>query len=545
MRILAIIPARSGSKGIPHKNIRLLNGEPLIAYAIKNAIKSKLINDVVVSTDSKEIAYIAKEYGVEVIMRQSDLSTDVVTLDPVIYSVVEKLKNMNRKYDCVVTLQPTLPLLKVKTLDTGLMYFINGGWDTVISVVNKPRLSWEKRDGILRPLNEVRLNRQDMPPQYLEIGAFFITKEANIKENSRIGKKVSVFEIPNDESIEIREKNDWVLAESLMHRKKVIFRVDGYKELGMGHIYNCITMADSLLMEHKVLFVLTEKSIPGIAKIAETQLPYIVIKSNNDLEKIINDFKPDIWVNDCLNTEADYIKKLKDVIPRVITIEDLGTGAALADATINALYDDDTNKSNVYSGYNYVCLREEFLLERPCIFSEEVRNIIIMFGGTDPLNMNKRLYRSILKFSDKYNDIKFQFITGIGYDCEYNGIITNEKKNIYVYPNVARVSAFMKKADIAITSQGRTIYELAAMGVPAIVLSQNNREQTHRFAQMDNGFINLGIGKDVEQHVIENTLDWLINTPAARRNMYDLMLKYKLRDGIKRVKNIILGRSDI
>ena len=543
MQILAVIPARGGSKGIPKKNIRLMYGKPLISYSINNAKNSHYITDVFVTTDSDEIAEVAEEYGAEVIKRDESLSSDLVTLDPVIYhakNCAEKIKN--KKYDVVVTLQPTSPLLKVATLDNAIEYFIKGNFDTVISVINKPHLSWGEKENKIVPLYKERKNRQELPPQYFETGAFLIAKSDAVKNNTRIGENVSVFEVPEEESIDIDDKNDWLLTENIMKRKKIIFRVEGYKELGLGHIYNCITLAFSMI-EHDTLLVISEKSIEGIEKIRETNLPYKIIKNDRDIDKIIKDFKPDIWVNDCLNTTKEYIESLKSKIKRVVTIEDLGSGIEVADAVINALYDSVNNK-HVYSGYKYVCLRDEFQAEQPVKFSEKVKNVLIMFGGTDPANLNKMLYNSILKFSEKYKDIKFNFITGIGYDNEKNGVITLEDKNIYVYPNVPRVTKYMKHADLAITSQGRTIFELAAMGVPSIVLSQNKREQTHLFARLEHGFLNLGIGKEVDQDLLENTLDWLINTKAIRKNMYDLMLSYQLKEGLQRVKNIIIGDND-
>lgn len=543
MQILAVIPARGGSKGIPKKNIRLMYGKPLISYSINNAKNSHYITDVFVTTDSDEIAEVAEEYGAEVIKRDESLSSDLVTLDPVIYhakNCAEKIKN--KKYDVVVTLQPTSPLLKVATLDNAIEYFIKGNFDTVISVINKPHLSWGEKENKIVPLYKERKNRQELPPQYFETGAFLIAKSDAVKINTRIGENVSVFEVPEEESIDIDDKNDWLLTENIMKRKKIIFRVEGYKELGLGHIYNCITLAFSMI-EHDTLLVISEKSIEGIEKIRETNLPYKIIKNDRDIDKIIKDFKPDIWVNDCLNTTKEYIESLKSKIKRVVTIEDLGSGIEVADAVINALYDSVNNK-HVYSGYKYVCLRDEFQAEQPVKFSEKVKNVLIMFGGTDPANLNKMLYNSILKFSEKYKDIKFNFITGIGYDNEKNGVITLEDKNIYVYPNVPRVTKYMKHADLAITSQGRTIFELAAMGVPSIVLSQNKREQTHLFARLEHGFLNLGIGKEVDQDLLENTLDWLINTKAIRKNMYDLMLSYQLKEGLQRVKNIITGDND-
>lgn len=543
MQILAVIPARGASKGIPRKNIRLMNGKPLISYSINNAKKSRYITDVFVSTDSDEIAEVAEEYGANIIKRDESLSSDLVTLDPVIFhakTCAEKIST--KKYDVVVTLQPTSPLLRTETLDNAIEYFINGQFDTVISVINKPHLSWGKKENKFVPLYKERRNRQELPPQYFETGAFLIAKSEVIKNNTRIGKNISVFEVDESESIDIDDKNDWLLTESLMHRKKIIFRVEGYRELGLGHVYNCITLAFSMI-EHDILLVISEKSIEGIEKIRETNLPYKIIKNESEIEEIINNFKPDVWVNDCLDTTKEYIENLKSKIKRVVTIEDLGTGIEVADAVINALYKPVNNK-HVYSGYKYVCLRDEFQVEHPAKFSDKVKNILIMFGGTDPANLNKMLYNSILKFSEKYKNIKFNFITGIGYDAERNGVTTQKDKNIYVYPNVPRVTKYMKHADLAITSQGRTIYELAAMGVPSIVLSQNKREQTHLFARLEHGFLNLGIGNEVEQNLIENTLDWLINTQAIRKNMYDLMLSYQLKEGLKRVKNIIVGDNN-
>lgn len=543
MQILAVIPARGGSKGIPKKNIRLMNGKPLISYSINNAKDSRYITDVFVTTDSNEIAEVAEEYGAEVIKRDESLSSDLVTLDPVVFHAricAEKIKN--KQYDVVITLQPTSPLLKTETLDNAIEYFINGNYDTVISVINKPHLSWGIQENKIIPLYKERKNRQELPPQYFETGAFLIAKANCVKNNTRIGENVSVFEVAENESIDIDDKNDWLLTENLMNRKKIIFRAEGYKELGLGHIYNCITLAFSMI-EHDVLLVVSEKSTEGIEKIRETNLPYKIIKHEGEINKIIEDFKPDIWVNDCLDTTKEYIESLKAKIKRVITIEDLGTGIEVADAVINALYKPVNNK-HIYSGYKYVCLRDEFQAERPAKFSEKVKNILVMFGGTDPANLNKMLYDSILKFSEKYKDIKFNFITGIGYDAEKNGVITQKDKNIYVYPNVPRVTKYMKHADLAITSQGRTIFELAAMGVPSIVLSQNKREQTHLFARLEHGFLNLGIGKEVDQNLIENTLVWLINTQVIRKNMYDLMLSYQLKEGLQRVKSIIVGDNN-
>lgn len=542
MKILIVIPARGGSKGIPRKNVRLMNGKPLISYVIETAKNSSFSPDVYVSTDSIEIADISSNYGVKIIDRNQSLSDDMVTLDPVIYDALIRCEKENScTYDLIITMQPTSPLTTVQTLDSAIHTFIDKKYNTLLSVVNKPHLSWIEKDKKVIPAYEKRLNRQQLPKNYLETGAFVIVDRKSISENTRFGENVGVFEVSDREAIDIDSPTDWIITEALMKKKKIIFRVDGYVKLGMGHIYNCITLAYSMI-EHEVLFVTREDCELGLKKIIDSKFKYKKIKNNNDLFKVIEEYKPNIFVNDCLNTDAEYILKLKKIVPRVVTIEDLGAGAYVSDAVINALYDSPENATNkFYSGYKYVCLRDEFLTAVPKIYSEEVQNIIVLFGGTDPSNLNEKTYQAALELHKKYSNISFNFITGIGYDYEKHGVKTDEAKNIYIYPNVPVVSKYTKKADIAVTSQGRTIYELASMGLPSIVLSQNLREATHDFATMQNGFLNLGIGEVVDTETIANTLSWLIETPNIRKNMHELMLKCDLKTGIERCKKIILG----
>ncbi|MCM1371298.1 MAG: UDP-2,4-diacetamido-2,4,6-trideoxy-beta-L-altropyranose hydrolase [Clostridium sp.] len=541
MKILAVIPARGGSKGIPRKNIKFIAGKPLIYYSINNALNCKYITDVVVTTDDHEIASIAKMYGAKTIMRGEELSADDVTLDPVIYDATVKMENIsNYKYDIVITLQPTSPLLTISTLDNALKYFIDNSYDTVISAVNSPHLAWGKNNNGFFPMYQKRLNRQQLPPYYLEAGAFLISNRYYVTENSRMGEKISIYEMPDVEAVDIDNISDWIVCESRLKSKRIFLRCDGYKEIGMGHISHCITLAHNLT-GHDVLIVTTEKSIEGIKKLEESFLKFKIVKNDEEFLKLIENNNPDIVVNDCLDTNKEYILKLKQLCNRVITIEDLGEGSKYADAVINALYSDNVNNyaKNVYSGHKYICLRDEFLLKKPKNFSEKVSNVVVLFGGTDPLNNAKRIYNAIKNYN--YGDIRFNFIVGIGYNCEEHDLYDIPEKNIYIYKNINNVSDYMQQADIAFTSQGRTVYELASLGVPSIVMAQNERELLHTFAQMDNGFLNIGIGDKVSEDTILKTLDWLIKTPYIRNEMRNLMLKNDLKSGINNEIKIILG----
>lgn len=544
MKILAIIPARGGSKGIPRKNIRLMHGKPLIAYAIKNAIQSQWITDIVVSTDDEEIADIAFKYGSLAIIRPDELGKDDVTLDPVIYHAVSEYERENGAVDIVVTMQPTSPLLKSETLDSAIKSFISGESDTIISAINKPHLAWKEEGGQFLPLYKERLNRQYLPKHLTETGSFVISKRQNIAPYTRIGSKIDLYEIPEDESIDIDEYSDWIICETKLAKRKIIIRTEGYPEIGLGHIYRSILMADNFV-EHDVRVVVSEKSKLGIQKIQERFIKHEVIQKEEEFFDILHKYKPDILINDILDTSSEYMRQVKKLVPRVVNFEDIGVGSRYADAVINALYEEEEYRGNIYWGEKYYCLRDEFLISASKEFSERVNNILILFGGTDPAGFTEKMLKVIKDMPDE--DVTYQFVLGLGFDREkeFHRMMKEINKDIQVVKNVKMVSKYMEKADIAVSSQGRTMYELANMAVPTIILSQNDREITHKFGDIRNGFINLGNGKDVQEETIRDTILWLMNTPQIRRQLSENMKNLDLSKGIYRVKNIILGNGEL
>jgi len=544
LKILAVIPARGGSKGIPRKNVRLMCGKPLIGYSILNALNSTFDLDVVVSTDDEEIERIAVAYGVKVIKRPEELSTDHVTLDPVIYHALYQTEQTEKKsYDLVITMQPTSPLLKRDTLDSAIKYTIENNFDTVISGINHPHLSWTEIEGKTVPLYKERLNRQYLPKHLLETGAFFISKREFVKEDGRFGPNVSIYEVPENESIDIDCPQDWWIANKELSKKRILIRTDGYSEIGLGHIYRCLLLAYNLI-DHDIKFVLSSKSDTGIKKIHESHFAYTVIENDYEIGELIEKYKCDILVNDILDTEKKYIEYCKEFGIRIVNFEDLGTGASYADAVINDLYNKRNNYRNQYWGSDYYSIRDEFLLAKPAEFKKEVQEVLVIFGGTDPCNLTHRLFEIVKSIHNNY-PIHYTFILGLGYKNADELVVAKDKLklNIEIVRDVKLMTEYMGRADIAVSSQGRTMLELASMAVPTILLAQNEREQHHEFGYMKNGFINLGLGNEVIDQTIRETLLWLINSPQIRRQMKDQMLKKDLKQGIQRVINIILNRN--
>ena len=134
MKTLAIIPARGGSKGIARKNLRILNGKPLIYYSIKAALDCSLIDHVFVSTEDEEIAFIAEIFGASIDNRNISLSKDESTIDEVIYNCAKKLSKKENKFDTILTIQPTSPLITSQILCKSINSFKSDECDTLVSL---------------------------------------------------------------------------------------------------------------------------------------------------------------------------------------------------------------------------------------------------------------------------------------------------------------------------------------------------------------------------------------------------------------------------
>ena len=161
MNILVVIPARGGSKGIPRKNLRFLDGKPLLFYSINNALSSKYKSDIYVSSEDDEILDLAKKLNVNIHKRDITIAKDSTTLDPVIYDCYTYAKkNESKQYDLIVTMQPTSPLLDSKSLDLAIDKIINDNKiDTIIAATDSTHLSWKKKDAVFLPNYKQQLHQ--------------------------------------------------------------------------------------------------------------------------------------------------------------------------------------------------------------------------------------------------------------------------------------------------------------------------------------------------------------------------------------------------
>jgi CMP-N,N'-diacetyllegionaminic acid synthase len=228
--ILGLIPARGGSKGIPHKNIKLLADKPLIAYTIETALKSRYIDHLVISTDSEEIATMAREYGGDVpFLRPSAFATDKSRAIDVIIHALHFMEDLDKKkYDLVVYLEPTTPNRTTEDIDRALELFGETDADSLASVVDAdqyhPVLMKRIENNLLRPFcieEPEGMPRQLYEPKaYMRNGAVYIFRRSNVLNRIMWGKNICPYIMPLDRSTCIDDMNDWYLAELWMKKLK-------------------------------------------------------------------------------------------------------------------------------------------------------------------------------------------------------------------------------------------------------------------------------------------------------------------------------------
>mgnify|MGYP003948215035 FL=1 len=218
-KILSLIPARAGSKRLPQKNMAELGGRPLIAWTIEASLNSKYITKTVVSSDSKEILKIAKEYGADFLKRPGLLANDTASSESV---VAHALESIEEKFNFIVLLQPTSPLRKTEDIDNSFEKLFRENVTALVSVCetdNKILKAFKENEkGFLEGLSNNKypfMRRQDLPKTYMSNGAIYIVKVSDfLKNNSFYTDKTISYVMHGDSNLDIDTKDDLKKAES-------------------------------------------------------------------------------------------------------------------------------------------------------------------------------------------------------------------------------------------------------------------------------------------------------------------------------------------
>jgi len=229
--VLCTICARGGSKGVKNKNIKELNGKPLIAYTIEQAKASQLFEHIVVSTDSDEIATIAKQYGAEVFFKRSaEMASDTAgKLDVIRDAFVRSEEHYNKQYDYLIDLDATAPLRIVDDIIDSFNQFLKDNNDNLITAMPSRRSPYfnlveQNKDGkvyLSKKLDSAVVRRQDAPKSYDMNASIYIWKrDVILSENSIFLENTGLYVMPEERSIDVDTELDYRFVEFIMKDKK-------------------------------------------------------------------------------------------------------------------------------------------------------------------------------------------------------------------------------------------------------------------------------------------------------------------------------------
>jgi CMP-N-acetylneuraminic acid synthetase/spore coat polysaccharide biosynthesis predicted glycosyltransferase SpsG len=538
-KAVAIIPVRGGSVGIPRKNARLMRGKPLVAWAIDAARRSEEIDAVFVSTEDPELAEIARRFGAEVVERPVELAGPATTLDEVVVDAVARLEARGQRFDCVVTLQATSPLVRPATIDRAVRRCREAGSDTVLTVVNAPHLAWGRdAGGALAPLYTARVNRQELPPHYRETGGVVACRRTVLERGTRFGERVDAIEVPKVESLDVDDHFDWWLVEKSLARRRICFRVVGNRETGLGHVYRALTLADRLI-DHDLRFAVTTEHPLAAELIRRRFYDLALVEPARELEAL-RAAAPDVIVSDVLDTEKPEMEALRELGASLVNFEDLGPGAALADFVVNDMYDPPGSSlgATAFHGVGYCVLRDEFYSAPPIALRPEVEEVLLLFGGTDPSDLTGRCLRWIDALPGKW---RITVVSGLGYPRPeaLERFAERAQHRVEVVVDTPIVSRYMVRADVAVTSAGRTVFELASLGVPMLVIPQNDRECRHAFALASPGVVALPRASQLHELEFLDAAAELLESRRLRRKLHEALLAADVRGGVERTLSVL------
>lgn len=219
MKILCVIPARGGSKGVPRKNIKPLGGIPLIGYTIHAAQAAGASIDVtVVSTEDREIADVVRSFGVRVVERPVELAGDDVKSEPVLTHALGVLeRESDDRFDGVLLLSPTNPFRNPAQIESAVRSFSSGAFDTVVGLVAIPKYQYRIEGDRAIPMFFERKNRQERNPVWLENGALYLSRASLVREGKIFGESIGYVAMDELSSVNIDSPADWLHAEAVVN----------------------------------------------------------------------------------------------------------------------------------------------------------------------------------------------------------------------------------------------------------------------------------------------------------------------------------------
>jgi CMP-N-acetylneuraminic acid synthetase/spore coat polysaccharide biosynthesis predicted glycosyltransferase SpsG len=528
LSVLAVIPARGGTDRVPYLNIKRLGDAPLLAHTIRAAQACPLVDRIVVSTDDASVAEVAKRSGAEVpFLRPPELAQDIPSLKPVIRHAVQALEAEGGRADLVVVLQATTPFRDASAIELVLSRLVAGGFDTVLSVTEDRTLNWRAQGDLLVPLFAKEGRRDEQEPVFQENGAAVAMRRHVLEADARFGERVGYVVLDRKQGFTVHDREDFWMAEKLLKDHRILFRVDGSTSMGMGHVFRSLAIADALRESSRaeIAFLMSALHNEGLLQVSRHGYPVRAL-GGPEVEaalESIRDFAPTILINDLPLLEVPYLRALSHLgaatVNLVDTLDDLETDE-YAQVIVSVMAAERETPEAFYGGPRYAILRSHFT-GRVKQIRDHPSRVLLTFGGSDPQGLTLKAVTALEGL-----DAKVEVVAVLGpafpFRRELESLVRGLGRKVVLEhsPGEGRIADLMLEADLVLCSGGMSVYEIAALGTPGIVLAQNSREEARMRAFAGHGTIEfLGLGTEVGTGEILERTKALLAQPETRQGM--------------------------
>jgi spore coat polysaccharide biosynthesis predicted glycosyltransferase SpsG/CMP-N-acetylneuraminic acid synthetase len=528
LRVVAIVPARGGTDPVPYLNIKRLGDAPLLAHTLDAARASAAVDRVVVTTDDPHVADVARAHGADVpFLRPPELAADLPSLKPVVAHAVRALEAAGERIDLVVVLQATTPFRDAGAIDAALDRLLDGGFDAVVSVTEDRTLNWQEEGGRLVPLFVKEGRREEQPPVYKENGAVVALRRAVIDAPTRFGEKVGSLVLDKRAGFTVHDLEDFWMAERLLRQPRVLFRVDGGASVGMGHVFRSLAIAEALrrLSRADVAFLMSADHTEGLVTVSRAGYAVRVVGDRKEETYLdhIRDFAPAILINDLPSLDRAYLTALSRLgattVNLVDTIDDLETTEHYAQVIVSVMNQDRETPEGFYGGPAYAILREHFR-GREKEVRDTPRLVLLSFGGSDPQGLTLKAARALQGLAPA---VEVVAVAGPAFSFrkEFEALCATLPRRIPLINEAGgHIAELMLEADVMVGSGGMSVYEIAALGTPGVILGQNAREDARMREFAAHGTVEyLGLGTEVEEAALAEAVRALLGDGARRRAM--------------------------
>lgn len=526
--VLAVVPARGGTDPVPYLNIKRLGDRPLLAHTLDAAKASAVVDRLVVTTDDAAVAEVARAHGAEApFLRPKDLAGNIPSLKPVIVHAVREMEARGATADLVVVLQATSPFREAPAIDAAVRRLVEGGYDSVVSVTEDRTLAWRERDGVLVPLFEREGRRDDQPPVFRENGAVVALRRGVLDAPSRFGERVGFLVLDKRAAFTVHDLSDFWMAERLLRQPRILFRADGSAAIGMGHVFRSLAIADALrtMSQADVAFLMSADHSEGIVTVSRSGYPVRVVGESRQETYLehIRDFAPAILINDLPSLEAGYLQALAHLgattVNLVDTLDDLETTEHYKQVIVSVMREEHETPEEFYGGPEYAILRSHFR-DRRKELREQPKMVLLSFGGSDPQGLTLLAARALSALPEA---IELVAVAGPAFSCrrEFGELQRRLPRRIPLINEAGgHIADLMLEADVVVGSGGMSVYEIAALGTPGVVLAQNAKEDKRMREFARHGTVEyLGLGTGVEEAALLAHVQALLADPGRRREM--------------------------